>query len=353
MKTIDPSRPVLVTGAAGYLASWIVYQLLEEGFTVHGTVRSLDKPENFRHLLSIQHRTRGRLKLFEADLLADGAFDEAIKGCELVIHTASPFRISGIADPEQELIQPALIGVRNLFFAAGESGSVKRIVLTSSIVAMVGDSSEISQLPAGCVDEHCWNHSSDFDHQPYPFAKTIAEQEAWRLVEKQSDFDLVVINPGFILGPSLTNRSDSTSIQLMIQLFSGKFKTGVPSGAQAVVDVRDVARAHVVAGFTPEARGRNLTAAHLKDFLDIANVISQQFPNTALPSGYLPKWLFVLTGPFIGYPRRYIKRNVGYDFRFDNSFVRKNLKIDFRPFEQTITDQFLQLVNDRLIPDKR
>lgn len=353
MKTIDRTRPILVTGATGYLASWIVFQLLDDGFTVHATVRSLNEQAKYQHLLDIQHHTRGRLKLFEADLLQDGSFDEAIKNCELVIHTASPFRLNGVKDPEQELIQPALQGVRNLFFAAGESGSVKRIVQTSSIAAMVGDCAEIKELPQGCVNESCWNHSSDFDHQPYPFSKTIAEQEAWRLVEKQSDFDLVVINPGLILGPSLSKRSDSTSIELMIQLFSGKYRRGVPTGAQAVVDVRDAARAHIIAGFTPEARGRHLTAAHLKDFLQIAEVIKQQYPNTSLPSHYLPKWLFVAVGPFAGYRRKFISRNIGYDFFFDNSFVRTNLKIDFRPFEQTITDHFLQLINDKLIPDKR
>lgn len=353
MKTIDHLRPVLVTGATGYLASWIVYQLLEEGFTVHATVRSLNNQARYQHLLDIQHRSPGRLQLFEADLLQDGSFDEAIRGCELVIHTASPFRLSGVKDPEQELVQPALQGVRNLFFSAGESGSVRRIVLTSSIAAMVGDSAEISQLPDGRVNESCWNKSSNFDHQPYSFSKTIAEQEAWRLVEKQSDFDLVVINPGLILGPSLSKRADSTSIDLMIQLFSGKYRLGVPSGAQALIDVRDAARAHIAAGFTPEATGRHLTAAHLKDFLDIAGVIKQQYPQAALPSGYLPKWMFRLLGPFAGYTRKFITRNIGYDFHFDNSGVKRNLNLDFLPFEQTVTDHFHQLLNDKLIPDKR
>lgn len=353
MKIIDHLRPVLVTGATGYLASWIVYQLLDEGYTVHATVRSLSQQSNYQHLLDIQHRTRGRLKLFEADLLQDGSFDEAIAGCELVIHTASPFRLLGVKDAEQELVQPALLGVRNLFFSAGESGSVKRIVLTSSIAAMVGDAAEISQLPDGRVNELCWNKSSNFDHQPYSFSKTVAEQEAWRLVEKQSDFDLVVINPGLILGPSLSKRADSTSIELMIQLFSGKYRHGVPPGAQALVDVRDAARAHITAGFTPEATGRHLTAAHLKDFLEIAGVIKQQYPNAALPSGYLPKWMFRLQDTFAGYSRKFIARNIGFDFCFDNSGVKRKLNLDFRPFEQTITDHFHQLINDKLIPDKR
>jgi len=352
MRNIDRSKPVLVTGGTGYLASWIVKMLLEEGITVHTTVRSLRDENKFKHLQKIQHQSPGRLKLFEADLLIDGSFEDAIDGCELIIHTASPFQLTGVKNPEKELIQPAVQGVRNLFFSAGESKSVKKIVLTSSIVAMVGDTIEINNLPDKKIDESCWNTSSSPEYQPYPYSKTIAEQEAWRLAEKLNNFDLVVINPGLILGPSLSQRSDSTSISLMIQLCSGKFKRGVPSGAQAFVDVRDAARAHIKAGFLPDATGRHLAAAHLKDFLDVAEVIREQNPDYPLPDKYVPKWLFKVVGPFLGYSRRFVSRNTGFDFAFDNSYARHDLKIDFMPFEQTVRDHFSQLVGDGLIPHK-
>lgn len=352
MRKIDRSKPVLVTGGTGYLASWIVKYLLDEGLTVHATVRNLSNEASYKHLLQLRHHSPGNLKLFEADLLVDGAFDDAIAGCELVIHTASPFKLTGVKDAEKELVLPALKGVQNVFFSADASGSVKRIVLTSSIVAMIGDSIEIQHLPNKEIDESCWNVSSSLSYQPYPFSKTVAEQEAWRLTEKFNSFDLVVINPGLIIGPSLSKRKDSTSISLMSQICSGKFKTGVPQGAQAFVDVRDVAKAHVAASFSPNANGRHLTAAHLKDFLDIASVIKDKHPEYPVPEKYVPKWLFKLVGPFMGYSRKFIDRNIGYDYSFNNTYVKSNLKMDFLPFEQSVSDHFNQLVEDELIESK-
>ena len=353
MKTIDKNKPILVTGGTGYLASWIVKQLLEDGLNVHTTVRDKSNQHKYQHLLDIEKESKGKLNIFEADLLIDHSFQKAMADCELVIHTASPFKITGIKNAEKELVQPALQGTRNVLFTANDTHSVKRIVLTSSIAAMVGDTADIDELNKGITTEKSWNATSSSDHQPYSYSKTMAEKEAWKITEKQGRWDLVVINPGFILGPSLSKRSDSTSIDLMIQLYSGKFKNGAPAGDQAIVDVRDVAHAHILAGLTPSASGRHLTAAHQKDFLEIAKVIKNKYPNYPLPKKYVPKWLFKLIGPLMGFSRKYVSKNVGYNFVFDNSYVKQDLKIDFRPFEKTISDHFEQLLKDGLIPDKR
>lgn len=353
MKTIDKTKPILVTGGTGYLASWIVKQLLHEGFTVHATVRDKSNKGKYQHLLDINDVSEGTLKIFEADLLIQNSFREAMRGCELVIHTASPFKITGIKNPEKELVQPALQGTRNVLFSTNDIESVKRVILTSSTVAMVGDAIDVKELNNGKATEKSWNTTSSTKHQPYPYSKTMAEKEAWRIAENQKRWDLVVINPGFILGPSLSKRTDSTSIDLMIQLYSGKFRTGIPAGAYAIVDVRDVAKAHILAGFTPSASGRHLTAAHLHDLLELAEVVRNQHPNYALPKSYAPKWLFSLVGPLMGYSRKYVKRNIGYDLNFDNSYIKKDLGIDFLPFEKTVKDHFEQLVSDKLIPDKR
>lgn len=350
---MDKSKPILVTGGTGYLASWIVKQLLDEGFRVNTTVRDKANQQKYRHLLDMASKSEGQLSVYEADLLLDHSFQQAMDGCELVIHTASPFKISGIKNADKELVQPALQGTRNVLFSANDSKSVKRVVLTSSIVAMVGDAIDVHELHKGVFNEKCWNATSSVNHQPYPYSKTMAEKEAWSIAKKQNRWDLVVINPGFILGPSLSQRTDSTSIGLMIQLFSGKYKTGAPKGDQAIVDVRDVARAHILAGLTASASGRHLTAAHQKDFLAIADVIRKQYPKYRLPKKYVPKWLFQLVGPFMGFSRSFVKLNVGYDFVFDNSYVKADMKMSFTPFEKTITDHFNQLVADKLIPDLR
>ncbi|MGQ7870579.1 NAD-dependent epimerase/dehydratase family protein [Sunxiuqinia sp. sy24] len=353
MTTIDRNKPILVTGGTGYLASWIVKQLLDQGFHVNTTIRNKSNQQKYQHLLNIEKESKGTLSIYEADLLLDHSFQEAMNGCELVIHTASPFKISGIKNADKELVQPALQGTRNVLFSANDTNSVKRVVLTSSIVAMIGDACDVKELNNGVFNEKSWNTTSSVSHQPYPYSKTMAEKEAWKIAEKQNRWDLVVINPGFILGPSLSQRSDSTSIELMIQLFSGKFKTGAPAGDHAIVDVRDVAHAHILAGLIATANGRHLAAAHQKDFLSISNVIRKQYPNYPVPQKYVPKWLFQLIAPFMGVSRKYVKCNVGYDFVFDNSYIKKDLKMSFISFEKTITDHFTQLVEDGLIPDLR
>ena len=139
---IDRSAPVLVTGGNGYIASWLVKYLLEDGIDVHATVRDPSNDTKVGHLKQIAKGASGTLTLFEADLLHDGAFDEAMTGCELVFHTASPFVISGIKDPQKDLVDPAVQGTRTVLESANRVSSVKRVVLTSSVVSIYGDAAD-------------------------------------------------------------------------------------------------------------------------------------------------------------------------------------------------------------------
>lgn len=352
MLTIDQSKPILVTGGTGYLASWIIKQLLDEGKEVRTTVRDLSQKDKSAHLTALAVKSKGTLTFFEADLLKTGRFAEAMAGCELVIHTASPFKISGLKNAQKELVEPALEGTRNVLESVNSTESVKRVVLTSSIVAIYGDAVDIQKTANGIFTEEDWNFSSSVDHQPYPYSKTLAEKLAWKMAGEQNRWDLLTINPGFIMGPSLSKRTDSTSIDIMIQLATGKFKTGVPSGEMGFVDVRDVAKAHILAGFSPTASGRHICVSDQKTFLDMANVIKASYPNYPLPKGFVPKWLFWLIAPVAGFTRKYVKLNVGIDLKFDNSYIRKDLGIEFIPFEKTISDHFEQILNDGIVKRK-
>jgi nucleoside-diphosphate-sugar epimerase len=349
MKTIDRLKPVLVTGGTGYLASWIVKLLLEDGLEVRTTVRNLAQKEKYAHLTALAENKNGKLQFFEADLLKKGSFDAAVSGCELVIHTASPFFISGIKNAQKQLVEPALEGTRNVLESVNTAESVKRVVLTSSIVAVFGDAIEIQKTENGIFTEKHWNVTSSTDHQPYPFSKVQAEKLAWQMAGEQSRWDLLTINPGFIMGPSLSKRTDSTSIEIMVQMATGKFKTGAPSGDMSFVDVRDVAKAHVLAGFTPNASGRHICTSCDKNFLDLAAVIRASYPEFPLPTKFIPKWLFSLLAPLVGFSRKYVKLNVGYNIRMDNSFIKKDLGMEFIPFEKTITEHFEQLLSDGII----
>lgn len=341
---------VLVTGGTGYVASWIIKKLLDEGHVVHTTVRNKSKTDKYQHLLDIEKASNGSLQIFEADLLNEGDFKDAMKGCEFVFHTASPFFISGIEDSHSQLIEPALKGTQNVLETANEIETVKRIVLTSSIVAVVGDHIDIKKTKDNILTEEYWNFSSTEKHQPYAYSKTLAEKEAWRISEEQERWKLVVINPGFVLGPSLTKRTDSTSIDFMKNLLSGKFKSGVPNLYFGVVDVRDVAQAHINAAFRPEAEGRHITVSADLKAIDMANILRKNFGGKyKLPKGQVPKFMMYLLGPALGFTWKYVKRNIGIPIRFDNSYTKKNLGIEFIPIEQTLNDHAEQLIRDGLV----
>jgi len=160
MHEIDKSKPVLVTGGSGYVASWIIKMLLEEGINVNATVRDPSNSKKVDHLMALAKASGGQLKLFKSDLLDTGIFDEPMRNCELVIHTASPFFITGIKNPEEELIRPAKEGTRNVLESAKRNPTVKRVVLTISVVAIYGDNADIAFTPGGVFTEKEWNRTN-------------------------------------------------------------------------------------------------------------------------------------------------------------------------------------------------
>jgi nucleoside-diphosphate-sugar epimerase len=350
MKIIDKTKPVLVTGGSGYMASWIVKMLLEEGINVNATVRDLLDVQKVEHLTTLAKTSAGKLKLFKADLLDLGSFDEPMEGCELVMHTASPFFLTRAKNPEEELIRPAKEGTRNVLETAKRTPTVKRVVLTSSAAAIYGDNVDVKLIPGGLFTEKEWNITSSAEYNPYSYSKTIAEKEAWIIAKEQDRWDLVTINPGWILGPSLSKRKDSMSIGTMIQLGDGTFSTGVPELWSGIVDVRDVASAHIKAGFTPKASGRHIIVSGEASLFDLANILRNHFGNAyPFPRRQAPKFLFWLIAPMLGYTRKYVSRNVGQQIKFDNSYSKADLGISYIPIEQTVKDHFQQILNDGLL----
>ncbi|OKH80639.1 diaminohydroxyphosphoribosylaminopyrimidine deaminase [Mycobacterium sp. SWH-M3] len=348
---MDPAAPVLVTGASGYIGSWIVRYLLEAGYTVHGTVRNPQKATGLEHLHKLSADHPGRLKLFKADLLEPGSFDEAMAGCELVMHTASPFLLSGYSDAQEALVRPALEGTRNVLDAVNRTQTVKRVVLTSSVVAIYGDTCESRDVPGGVFTDEHWNTTSSVEHQPYSYSKTVAEQEAWRYQKAQDRWDLVTIHPGLVLGPSLTSASDSASLSTMKQFTDGTLLAGAPALTMGVVDVREVADAHLRAGFTPEAHGRYIVNADSLTLLQIGKILRRKFgPLYPFPWTTAPKIVVKAIAPVAGLTRKFVDRNVGYPLVFDNHRSRDELGLVYRPVEQTMTDHFRQMLDDGLIP---
>lgn len=349
-QTIDITKPVLVTGGSGYIASWIIKTLLEKGFAVRTTVRNKTDIDKYKHFLKMAENSKGSLEIFESDLLINGSFSEAIKDCELVFHTASPFKIAGIKNPQTDLVDPALEGTRNVLLSANATPSVKRIVLTASVATIYGDAVESAQAKDGVFTEEDWNKTSSLKHQPYSYSKTVAEKEAWKIAGEQEQWDLVTVHPGFVLGPSLTKRSDSTSIDFMISILNGKYKMGVPDLYFGIVDVRDIAFIQVAAGLTPASHGRYIAVSGSMGALEMAGILQKAYPdNFKIPKKKLPKWLLYLFGPAQGFSWKFIRKNVGIPVGFDNSRSRGELGVNYHSIQQTLIDHSAQIIKDELV----
>lgn len=352
MTTIDKTKPVLVTGATGYVAGWLVKKLLEEGFTVHAAVRNPDRKEKTQHLDKIAAAASGNIKYFKADLLTDGAYFEAMQGCELVFHTASPFSLD-VKNPQKDLIDPAVNGTQNVLSSVDQTPSVKRVVLTSSCAAIYSDADECAQYPNGELTEEIWNTTATLDHQAYSLSKTLAEKKAWEMNKAQNRWELVVINPSFVLGPFLNpSETTSESFNIMKQMGDGTFKMGAPRMGIGVIDVRDLAEAHFRAGTYPEANGRNIISAHNTNFFEMSQLLRPKFGDKyPLPKKVAPKWLIWLVGPIVnkGFTRKMVSKNIDHVWKANNSKSKRDLKMNYRPLKDTMEDAFQVLVDNKLV----
>lgn len=355
MTIIDKSKPVLVTGATGYIAGWIVKSLLEDGITVHAAVRNPNDKNKISHLDKIASESKGTIRYFKSDLLNDGSYLDAMRDCELVFHTASPFT-TNVTNPQKELIDPAVLGTQNLLLSANKTPSVKRVVVTSSCAAIYTDASDCQMAPNGTLTESIWNTTASIDYQPYSFSKLLAEKKAWEIAKKQLQWDLITINPSFVMGPMLNPKyTTSESLNILKQFGDGTMKMGAPKFGAGVVDVRDVAKAHILAGFTPGASGRYITSGHNTDFLEMALTLQPKFGSKfPLPKKALPKWLLMIVGPIANksFTRQIIKNNVNVVWKADNSKIRKELNITFRPLKATMEDAFQVLVDEKIVTSK-
>ena len=228
---------VVVTGASGFIGSWITKTLLDAGYTVRGTVRNPDNTDKYEFLTDMEGAD-GQLTLWKGELLTDGSFDDAVSGADFVIHTASPY-VLDVDDPQTDLVDPAVEGTQNVLDSCSKADSVQRVVVTSSMAAITDEPDSEYVLT-----EEDWNEKSSLDRNPYYYSKTLAEKKAWELAEA-ADWDLVVINPFLVIGPSLTP-SLNTSNKIFVDLLVGEYPV-VMNLTWGMVDVRDVAEAHVKA----------------------------------------------------------------------------------------------------------
>ena len=340
--------PTTVTGATGYVASHVIHELLQRGATVHGTVRNLSDEKKTAHLKRMGEELPGSLKLFQAELLQEHSFQEAIAGCGVVIHMASPFVIGTPKNPQATLVDPALKGTRNVLASVNATDSVKRVVLTSSTAAIFGDAQDCDAQGGILTEEH-WNETNTIRYGPYQYSKKVAEAEAWKLANKQQRWNLVTINPGFVMGPSLTMRNDSASIDFLLNLINGKFANGIWQFYIPWVDVRDVAFAHAEAAVRPNSEGRHILSCEEAGVLEVVAGLKEDMPGKLkLPRSRISKWMAYMIGPFMGFSWRYISHNVDIPVKMDNSRSIERLGINYRPLRVTMREHVEQLIRDGL-----
>ena len=331
-------KTILVTGGTGYVGSWIVKYLLEKDYRVRITVRDKSKTSKYAFLQEIADKSDGVIEVYEADLLTPGAFDSAAEDSDAIIHVASPFTLR-FKDAVNEIIKPAINGTQNVLNAATSSATVKKVVLTSSVAAVYGDNIEMQEKGIREFTEDDFNDTSSETHQPYSYSKVKAELRAWELARQQEQWKLVVMNPGFVMGPLLDTNSNSESIQFMKDMLTGKFLTGAPHLEFGFVDVRDVAKAHILALEEEKAIGRYILIKEVMSFIGFAKKIKVIYPGKyPLPLMKAPKFMLYLIGRAFGITSRFVSRNIGYHIKINNSKGQKELGLVYSPIETTIED---------------
>jgi dihydroflavonol-4-reductase len=346
MDDIDKSQPVLVTGATGYVAGWIVKRLVDDGRTVHAAVRDPSNREKVRHLDDLAAKAPGTIRYFKSDLLEPGSYAESMADCAVVFHTASPFTMT-VSDPRKELVDPAKLGTRNVLEQASRTESVRRVVVTSSCAAVYGDNADIAKTRNGRFTEEDWNTSSSLSHQPYPYSKAEAEREAWRIADGQARWDMVTINPSLVVGPGIKPHDASESFSLIRQLGDGTMRSGVPNYFVGAVDVREVADAHIQAADRQQAHGRYIVSGHDTSFPEMARILKAHFGDRyAFPKRTLPKWMVWLVAPMVDkrMTRRIVSGNVGIPFLGDNRKSIRELGITYRSLGESLVEMFEQMI---------
>lgn len=279
---------VFVTGASGFIAKHILRELLERGYEVRASVRSDARKVELEQLFP-----EAQMEFAFLDLNKDDGWTDAMVGCDVLIHTASPFPLGEPKDPN-ELIRPAVDGTLRAMNAVKAAG-IKRVILTSSCAAIYKDASKPKKAPS---NEENWTSIDDPSVGAYEASKTLAEKAAWDFASENPEIALTTINPGGVFGPSMDARYGS-SLEIVEQLMTGKIPMAPPMDLM-LVDVRDVAMMHVAAIDMEETKGeRYAGSSNTLRFVDLGRILKDWDPGLKAPTREMPEWLVRILGRFV------------------------------------------------------
>ncbi|XP_062081469.1 tetraketide alpha-pyrone reductase 1 [Humulus lupulus] len=303
-RKVESKGKVCVTGASGFLASWLVKRLLLSGYHVIGTVRDPGNEKKMGHLWKLEG-AKERLELVRADLMEEGSFDNAIMGCHGVFHTASPV-LKPSSDPKAEILQPAIDGTLNVLRSCTKNPSMRRVVLTSSSSTLRARDDFDPKIP---LDESSWSSVDLCERLQiwYVLSKTLAEKAAWEFCNKNG-IDLVTVLPSFVIGPSLPPNLCSTASDVL-GLLKGETEKFQFHGRMGYVHIDDVAACHILVFEHKNANGRYLCSSAVLDIDELASLLSKRYPS--LP---IPKRFEQLNRPFYEFSTSKVK-SLGFEFK--------------------------------------
>lgn len=323
---------VLLTGISGFIGLHCAKELLDAGFKVRGTFRESDKQKQVQADLTINNFAKDNLEFAKLDLTSDDGWDNAMKGCDYVMHVASPF---WIANPKNdaEMLVPAVEGTRRVLRAATKA-KVKRVILTSSIVSMM------SSIRQGVFGPDDWTDVNHPNLSTYIKSKTLAEKAAWEFLDQNKDTftpELVVIAPGGVFGPPLGKDISGQSLTVLAKMLDGKIPM-VPNASFPMVDVRDVANISVKAIKNTKAVGQRFIVAGTDPigFTDAAKILLDEGykgPSTKLA----PKWLLKILALFDREAKGMLAL-VGMNLSADNTKTRDTFSWNPIPFKQSLLE---------------
>lgn len=315
---------VFLTGASGFIAKHILRELLEQGHDVRASVRSERRKAELEQLFP-----DARIEFVLLDLGKDDGWSDAMDGCDVLLHTASPFPLGEPKDP-QELIRPAVDGTLRAMKAAKAAG-IERVILTSSCAAIYKDASKPKDAPS---TEENWTSTDDPSVGAYEASKTLAEKAAWDFVSDNPEIALTTINPGGVFGPSMDARYGS-SLDIVEQLMTGKLPMAPPMQLP-MVDVRDVAMMHVAAIDMEATKGERFAAASdTLRFVNASRVLKTWDPALKAPTREMPQWLVRIMGRFVP-DLKPIVANLGRNLAVSGNKAERVFGFEFIPAEDAL-----------------
>ena len=327
------NKKVLLTGISGYIGNHCAVELLKNGYSVRGSVRSFSKKEKVIEAITKEIDPKDNLEFCELDLLEDKGWDKAMEGCEFVLHVASPF-INIEPKDENEYIRPAVDGTMRALKAAKKAG-VKRVVLTSSMVSMLEDADKSIN-----IDYNSWTNVKAKNVSAYAKSKTLAERSAWDFVKnqnKKNPMELSVVNPGPVFGPSLSGNLEGASMGMFKNMILGKVPM-VPKSSINMSDVRDVAKIHVLALENKNANGKRFIVTTEKPyaFQDLAQILKSNGYDK-VSTKLAPNFLLKFIGNF-DREARSMRAFIGKTYNGDVSSTMKTFNWKPINFEKTVLD---------------